>query len=91
MELSQKAESEEFDPAADDYKKGNTVCLIVVDWQNDFIEGPMAHLGVEGARTDSERLFKFIHQYMGGITTILSTVDTHNPLLPYSMSYSRHF
>ena len=79
MALSQKAENEEFNPAADDYKTGNTVCLIVVDWQNDFIEGPMAHLGVEGSREDSERLFKFIHQYMGGITTILSTVDTHNP------------
>lgn len=79
MELAKKAESEEFDPAANDYMRGNTVCLIVVDWQNDFIEGPMAHLGVEGSRADSERLFKFIHQHMGGITTILSTVDTHNP------------
>lgn len=79
MALSQKAENEEFDPAAEDYKRGETVCVIIVDWQNDFIEGPMAHLGVEGARADSERLFKFIHKYMGGITTILSTVDTHNP------------
>lgn len=79
MALSCKAENEPFDPAADDYKNGNTICLIVVDWQNDFIEGPMAHLGVEGSRDDSERMFKFVHKYMGGITNILSTVDTHKP------------
>ncbi len=79
MALSQLAEQEEFDSAAADYSNGNTVCVIVVDWQNDFIEGPMAHLGVDGSKADSERAFRFLHNYMGGITTILSTVDTHSP------------
>jgi len=79
MALSKKAENEEFDPASYDFRIGKSVCLLVVDWQNDFIEGPYAHLGVVGSREDSERLFRFVHKYMGGITNILSTVDTHNP------------
>lgn len=79
LALSKRAENEEFNPAAEDYMNGKTVCLIAVDWQNDFIEGPEAHLGVAGSKEDSIRLFQFIHRYMGGITTILSTMDTHNP------------
>lgn len=78
IQLSKMAEAEQFDPAIDDYRTGNTVCLMVVDWQVDFIDGPLAHLPVPGSKEDSERLLKFIYKYMGGITKIVSTQDTHH-------------
>lgn len=78
FELSKCAENEQFEPASEDYRTGKTVCLMVVDWQVDFIEGPKAHLGVPGSKEDSVRLLKFIYNYMGGISKIVSTQDTHH-------------
>ena len=49
--------------------------LIVVDYQNDFVDGA---LGFEGAETLDERIGEKIDQYRETSDTIMFTLDTHH-------------
>jgi nicotinamidase-related amidase len=49
-------------------------CLIVVDYQNDFVSGS---LGFEGAETLDERIAAKIRAYKANGDTVVFTFDTH--------------
>lgn len=51
-------------------------CLIVVDFQNDFIEGA---LGFEGAIDIKENIIEKINQYKEENNDVIYTLDTHKP------------
>lgn len=50
-------------------------CLIVVDFQNDFIDGA---LGFEGADSIKELIIEKIRQYKNEKMDVIYTLDTHN-------------
>ncbi len=50
-------------------------CLIVVDFQNDFIDGA---LGFEGAESITNLIVKKIKQYKKEKMDVIYTLDTHN-------------
>ena len=50
-------------------------CLIVVDFQNDFIDGA---LGFEGADSIKETIIAKIKQYKKDEMDVIYTLDTHN-------------
>jgi nicotinamidase-related amidase len=66
------AQKEEFAAAKDDAPR---VLLLVIDKQNDFMEG--GALGVPGSIGDVERTTRFIYNNMAGITKIMCSLDTH--------------
>lgn len=65
-------------PAANDAFK---ICLIAVDVQNTFcIPGFELYVGGRsgtGAVDDTRRLCEFVYRYLGAITQIVPTMDTH--------------
>lgn len=63
---------ESFSSAADDSIKR---LLLMIDVQNDFMEG--GALGVPGSIGDVERITRFIYRNMGGISSIMCSLDTH--------------
>jgi len=50
-------------------------CLIVVDFQNDFIDGA---LGFEGAMDIKDNIIKKIKEYKTNNHDVIYTLDTHN-------------
>ena len=68
------ARHESLRPSAEDSER---VLLINIDNQKDFMDG--GSLGVPGAAKDVERLCQWIYRNMGGISTIISSLDTHQP------------
>lgn len=68
------ARQENLRPSGEDSER---VLLINIDNQKDFMDG--GSLGVPGAAKDVERLSQWIYRNMGGITTIISSLDTHQP------------
>jgi nicotinamidase-related amidase len=69
------APREQLRPAIDDAKR---VLLIVIDMQNDFMEG--GSLAVPGATADVERLTRWMYANTEGITSVMCSIDTHYPL-----------
>ena len=68
------ARHEGLRPSVEDSKR---VLVINIDNQKDFMDG--GSLGVPGASQDVERLCQWIYANMGKITTIISSLDTHQP------------
>jgi nicotinamidase/pyrazinamidase len=54
------------------------VALLIVDAQRDFVI-PGLGLPVDGAVADMRRLIEFIYRYIGDITSIHLSMDTHLP------------
>src|SRR6056297_988408 len=50
-------------------------CLIVVDYQNDFIDGA---LGFEGGRSIKDNIIKKIQEFRQSQSDIIFTMDTHS-------------
>jgi len=71
-----RANDEHVQPAIKDAKKN---LLLVIDMQNDFMEGGIGSLGVAGSKGDVERLTRFIYNNMVHISRIALTKDTHYP------------
>lgn len=66
------AEQERFPSAKYDSPKR---LLLAIDVQKDFIEG--GALAVPGSIGDVERITRFIYNNMGGISSIMCSLDTH--------------
>lgn len=62
-----------FTPA---FEEKGTVCLLIIDPQNDFMEG--GSLAIPGANEDMSRLSKFIITNAVDINSICVTMDTHS-------------
>lgn len=62
-----------FTPA---YEETGEVCLLIIDPQNDFMEG--GGLAVTGAKEDMDRLSTFINKNGDKINSICVTLDTHS-------------
>lgn len=71
VELARK---EKLKPASENNER---VLLINIDNQKDFM--PNGALGVPGADKDVERLCQWIYRNIDGISTIISSLDTHQP------------
>jgi len=67
------AEKEDIQVAAKDEKK---VLLLVIDMQNDFMEG-IGSLAVPGSKGDVERLTRWMYANMSKITRVMCSLDTH--------------
>lgn len=63
-----------FTPAIGEKK--HETCLLIIDPQNDFIEG--GSLEVQGAKEDMRRLSGFIEKNKTSIDSICVTLDTHS-------------
>lgn len=70
------ANNERVKPAINDAQKN---LLLVIDMQNDFMEGGIGSLGVTGSKGDVERLTRFIYNNMENLSRIALTKDTHYP------------
>lgn len=68
------AEKEEFSPSVQDAPRRLLLCI---DVQKDFIEG--GALAVPGSVGDVERITRFIYNNMGGLSSIMCSLDTHTP------------
>ena len=66
------AEQENFGPAVNDSPRR---LVLAIDVQKDFMDE--GALGVPGANGDVERATRFIYNNMGGISKIMSSLDTH--------------
>ena len=66
------AEQENFKPAVNDSPRR---LVLAIDVQKDFMDD--GALGVPGANGDVERATRFIYNNMGGISKIMSSLDTH--------------
>lgn len=72
-EVIQMAEKETLRPAI---KDGKTALLLVIDLQNDFMEG-IGSLAVPGSKGDVERLTSFLYNHMEDVTQVMCSLDTH--------------
>jgi nicotinamidase/pyrazinamidase len=54
--------------------------LVIVDGQNDFMDGPGAALGVPGANADMDRVANFIRTDGRRLSDIHATLDSHHPV-----------
>lgn len=52
------------------------VMLLVIDVQNDFMEG--GTLAVPGAKADAERLTRFMYENLTRISQVVCSIDTHS-------------
>jgi len=73
-DLLRLANKEELLPSTEDIDQ---VMFLAIDVQQDFMD--KGALGVPGAIADTERMTRFIYNNMGKITTIVASIDTHNP------------
>lgn len=75
-------------PYYQDVNYGDTVALVLVDMQLDFIY-PDGALGVPGAVEDTERLLRWAYRNIDKITHIMASIDTHVPYQIFSPLYWR--
>jgi hypothetical protein len=73
-EIITLGKQENLAPASQDKRK---VLLLVIDVQNDFMEG-IGSLPVQGSKGDVERLTRWIYANMENITQIICSLDTHS-------------